>query len=111
MSSSPPEVASDLPPAEASIPVPDENNVSISPLIPDAPVPEDPQATSVNDSPVLPAPLSVSQPSPQLLFPLPTPPTGKPGITLAELVADLGNAAMVTPDIATAEMVVGGEFT
>jgi GDP/GTP exchange factor required for growth at low temperature len=111
MSLNPPEVASELSPAEASTPPPDENNVSTPPLIPDAPVPEDPQATSVHTSPALPAPLPISQPSPKLLLPLPTSLTGKPGITLAELVADLENAAMITPDIAAAEMVVGGEFT
>lgn len=109
MSSHSAEIVSDLPPAEPSITVPDENKVSVSSLLSDSPRPEDPQITSIDDA--LPAPLSPAQPSPQLFFPLPTPLVGKPRITLSELVADLGNATMVTPDIATAEMVVGGEFT
>ncbi|KAF7759677.1 hypothetical protein Agabi119p4_11372 [Agaricus bisporus var. burnettii] len=107
MSSHSAEIVPDLPPAEPSIPVPDENKVSVSSLLSDSPRPEDPQITSIDDA--LPAPLSPAQPSPQLFFPLPTPLVGKPRITLSELVADLGNATMVTPDIATAEMVVGAD--
>lgn len=110
MSSSPADSATDLSQSEASTPTaPQEGGAPSSPLSSDIPQPEASNlVSSVEVSPVPSATSPISQPSSQLLFPLPAPLAGKSGISLSELVADLGNATPVTPDIATAEMVVAG---
>lgn len=47
----------------------------------------------------------------QLLLPLPASLASKSGMTLSELVADIGSTSIVTADTATAEMVVAGEWS
>lgn len=106
MSSSPTENAIDSPLPEASAPdAPQVEGPASSPTPSDTPLPEKSisfNETSQDDSAV-PTP---SQTSPRLFFPLSAPLTGKSGITLSELIAEAGNTSTVTPDIATAEMVV-----
>lgn len=105
------ETTGDLPQVEAPIPAPSQGEgMSSSPPPSDMPPPEASKTISFVESPPVPPVVpSIPLPAPQLLFPLPAPFAGKSGITLSELVADLGNTSTVTPDIATAAMVVAGE--
>ncbi len=116
MTSSSVEDTVDLSQVDASPPAPSQGENTVSPntsppRLSSTLLSETSGAISfVDTSPGSPASSPSYQSASPLLFPLPASLAGKSGTPLAELVADIGSTSIVTPDTATVEMVVAGEW-